>query len=77
MKLTAMIKTNKQNKVVPHAIGRGVWEAPSPVVLQLLQGEDVFVEIFLQLLICVVNVKLFKTIHLWEETKIIKFNMGL
>lgn len=44
----------------------------SPVVLQLLQGEDVFVEIFLEFLICIVNVKLLKTIHLQEET-IIKF----
>lgn len=44
----------------------------SPVVLQLLQGEDVFVEIFLEFLIGIVNVKLLKTIHLQEE-KIIKF----
>lgn len=43
----------------------------SPVVLQLLQGEDVFVEIFLEFLICIVNVKLLKTIHLQET--IIKF----
>ena len=46
----------------------------SPVVLQLLQGEDMLVEIFLELLICIVNVKLLKTIHLWEETKILKLN---
>lgn len=32
------------------------------------------VEIFLELLICIVNVKLLKTIHLWEETKIFKCN---
>lgn len=32
------------------------------------------VEIFLELLICIVNVKLLKTIHLWEETKILKLN---
>lgn len=32
------------------------------------------VEIFLELLICIVNVKLLKTIHLREETKILKLN---
>lgn len=40
---------------------------PSPVVLQLLQGEDVLVEVLLELLICIVNVKLLKPIHLQES----------
>ena len=35
-----------------------------PVVLQLFQGEDVFVEVFLELLIGVVDVELFKPVHL-------------
>lgn len=48
----------------PRKATRGLSCHLSPVVLQLLQREDVFVEIFLELLICVVNVKLLKTIHL-------------
>ena len=34
------------------------------VVLELLQGEDVFVEVLLQLLVGVVDVELLKTVHL-------------
>lgn len=35
-----------------------------PVVFQLLQGEDVFVEVLLQLLIGIVDVELLKAVHL-------------
>lgn len=35
-----------------------------PVVLQLLQREDVFVEIFLKFLIGIINVELFKAVDL-------------
>lgn len=37
------------------------------VVFELLQGENVLVEIFLKLLVCIVDVKLLKAIDLWSE----------
>lgn len=43
----------------------------SPVVLQLLQGEDVLVKILLELLIGVVDVKLLKPIHLQASRHIL------
>ena len=39
----------------------------APVVLQLLQGEDMLIEVLLKFLIGVVDVKLFKPIHLLKE----------
>lgn len=39
-----------------------------PVVLQLLQGEDVLIEILLQFLVGIIDVELFKPIHL-EKTQ--------
>lgn len=37
-----------------------------PVVLQLLQGEDVLIEILLEFLISIVDIKLFKPVHLQD-----------
>lgn len=39
---------------------KGFW----PVVLQLLQGEDVLIEVLLEFLVCVVDIELFKPVHL-------------
>lgn len=36
----------------------------SLVVFKLLQGENVFVKIFLQLLVCIVDVELLEAVHL-------------
>lgn len=40
---------------------------PLPAVFQLFQGKDVFIEILLELFICIVNIKLFKTVYLKRE----------
>lgn len=44
-----------------------VWFSRSaPVVLQLLQGEDVLVKVLLKLLVGIVDVELLKPVHLVE-----------
>lgn len=43
------------------------WKS-APVVLQLLQGEDVLVEVLLKFLVGIVDVELFKPIHLETQT---------
>lgn len=48
-------------------IGVSYAQRPSPVVLQLFQREDVLIEIFLEFFVGVVDVKLFKPVHLREE----------
>lgn len=39
------------------------------VVFKLLQRKNVLVEIFLKLLVCIVDVELFKAVHLCEGTR--------
>lgn len=39
------------------------------VVFKLLQRKNVLVEIFLKLLVCIVDVKLLKAVHLCEGTR--------
>lgn len=52
------------------------WKS-APVVLQLLQGEDVLVEVLLKFLVSVVDVKLFKSIHLEAETPVSQTHTSL
>lgn len=47
-----------------------LYEEVAPVVLQLLQGEDVLVEVLLKLLVGIVDVELLKAIHLEAEKHI-------
>lgn len=48
----------------------------APVVLQLLQGEDVLVEVLLKFLIGVVDVELFEPIDLEAETPVSQTHAG-
>lgn len=49
----------------------------APVVLQLLQREDVFIEVLLKLLIGVVDIKLLKSVHLDRKMGNILQHLGL
>lgn len=42
-------------------------QRPPPVVLELFQREDVLVEIFLKFFVGIIDVKLFKPVHLQEK----------
>lgn len=46
------------------------WQDP-PVIFKLLQGEDVLVEVLLELLVGIVNVELLEPVHL-ERGEVIK-----
>lgn len=50
--------------------GRDVSDLHLLVVLELLQGENVLVEIFLQLLVGVVDVELLEAVHLWSKGQV-------
>lgn len=49
---------------------KGHWQDP-PVIFKLLQGEDVLVEVLLELLVGIVNVELLEPVHL-ERGEVIK-----
>ena len=46
------------------------------VVLELLQGENVLVEVFLELLICIVDVELLKAVNLGGAKKEVDISQG-
>lgn len=49
----------------------------APVVLQLLQGKDMLVEVFLKFLVGIVDVKLFKPIHLEAKKHVLYTDLHL